>query len=219
MREEKPKAPSQKNTSAKAKSWLWPVVYSGIAIVFVGMIWGYNAFMKEDSPGMADVAGKDPKNGMVVETNAAKETLKYPFAEASLDEVAILQDYYDVDAEETMRESALIVSNQTYVTNTGLSISVQGKEFEVVAALSGTVEDVLLDPFKGDEIVLSHADGLKTVYRSVSGILVKKGEEVSQGQTLATSAQNEWNPTAGIHLHFEVQQDGVAVNPRSYLAF
>ena len=50
MREEKPKAPSQKNKSAKTKSWFWPVVYSGIAIVFVGMIWGYNAFMKEDSP-------------------------------------------------------------------------------------------------------------------------------------------------------------------------
>ncbi|NYF23507.1 M23 family metallopeptidase [Sporosarcina sp. JAI121] len=216
MREEKPKAPSQKNTSAKTKSWFWPVVYSGIAIVFVGMIWGYNAFMKEESPGFAGDAEKNP---VTVETTAAKETLKYPFAEALLDEVAILQDYYDVNAEEASRESALLVFNQTYVTNTGVSISVQGKEFEVVAALSGTVEDILLDPFKGDEIVISHADGVKTVYRSVTGILVKKGDEVEQGQALGTSAQNEWNPTAGIHLHFEVQEDGVAVNPRSYLAF
>ena len=60
MREEKPKAPSQKNKSAKTKSWFWPAVYSGIAIVFVGMIWGYNAFMKEDAPGLADDAAKDP---------------------------------------------------------------------------------------------------------------------------------------------------------------
>ena len=97
MREEKPKAPSQKNKSAKTKSWFWPVVYSGIAIVFVGMIWGYNAFMKDDAPGLADVAGKDPKDGLIVETNAAKEMLKYPFAEALLDDVAILQDYYDVE--------------------------------------------------------------------------------------------------------------------------
>ncbi|HJF30410.1 MAG TPA: M23 family metallopeptidase [Sporosarcina psychrophila] len=219
MREEKPKAPSQKNTSAKTKSWFWPVVYSGIAIVFVGMIWGYNAFMKDDAPGMADVAGKDPKDGLVVETNASKELLKYPFTEALLDDVAILQDYYDVDADEAMRESAMLVFDQTYVMNTGVTISVQGKEFEVVAALSGKVEDVVLDPFKGDEIILSHADGLKTVYRSVSGILVKKGDEVEQGQALGAATENEWNHTAGIHLHFEVQQDGVAVNPRSYLAF
>ena len=118
-----------------------------------------------------------------------------------------------------MRESAMLVFNQQYVTNTGVTISVQGKAFEVVASLSGTVEDVVLDPFKGDEIILSHADGLKTIYRSVSGILVKKGEEVDQGQVLATATENEWNSKAGIHLNFEVQKDGVAVNPRSYLAF
>ena len=66
MREEKPKAPSQKNKSAKTKSWFWPIVYSGIAIVFVGMIWGYNAFMTEDSPGLADGAGKDALDSPIV---------------------------------------------------------------------------------------------------------------------------------------------------------
>src|SRR6185312_13693649 len=174
MREEKPKSPSQKNKSAKTKSWFWPAVYSGIAIVFVGMIWGYNAFMKEDSPGTADVAGQDSKDGLIVETNAAKEMLKYPFAETLFDDVAILQDYYDVEADAESRESALLVFNQQYVTNTGVSISVQGKPFEVVASLSGTVEAVITDPFKGDEIVLSHKDGLKKIYRPVTEILVKK---------------------------------------------
>ena len=219
MREEKPKAPSQKNKSAKTQSWFWPVVYSGIAIVFVGMIWGYNAFMKDDAPGLADDAAKNPKDELVVETNAENETLKYPFAEESIDEVAILQDFYDVNAEASVRENALLVSSQTYVTNTGISIAIQGEEFEVIASLSGKVEDILLDPFKGDEIILSHADGLKTIYRSVTGILVKKGEEVVQGQPLATATENEWNPKAGIHLHFEIQEDGIAVNPGTYLGF
>ena len=193
MREEKPKAPSQKNKSAKTKSWFWPVVYSGIAIVFVGMIWGYNAFMKDDAPGLSRRCREGPEDGLIVETNATKETLKYPFPEALLDDVAILQDYYDVNADEAMRESALLVFDQQYVTNTGVTISVQGKPFEVVASLSGIVEDVVLDPFQGDEIILSHADGMKTIYRSVTGILVKKGEEVDQGQVLATATENEWN--------------------------
>ncbi|WP_342513224.1 M23 family metallopeptidase [Sporosarcina sp. FSL K6-1522] len=221
MREEKPKSPSQKNKNTKTANWFWPVIYSGIAIVFVGMIWGYNAFMKEDSPGVADVAGKDPKGAdtVVVETNAPKELLKYPFNEALLDKAEILQEYYDSEDDEAMRESALLVFNQTYVTNTGVSISVDGKPFETIAALSGKVEEVVTDPFKGDEIIISHADGLKTIYRSVTGILVKKGEEVEQGQALATTTQNEWNPTAGVHLHFEVQENGVAVNPRTYLGF
>ena len=155
----------------------------------------------------------------MVETNAANETLKYPFSEELIDDVAILQDYYDVEADAETRENAMLVFNQQYVTNTGVSISVQGKPFEVVASLSGTVEEVINDPFKGDEIILSHADGMKTIYRSVSEILVKKGDEVSQGQTLGTASENEWNATAGVHLHFEVQKDGIAVNPGSYLGF
>lgn len=219
MREEKPKAPSQKNKSAKTKSWFWPVVYSGIAIVFVGMIWGYNAFMTEDSPGLADVAGKDLQDSPIVQTNAVKETLKYPFVEEVFDDVVIVQDYYDVEADAATRENALLVFNQLYVENTGVSISVQGEPFEVVAALSGKVEKIVTDPFMGDEIILSHADGLTTIYSSVTGIQVKEGEEVSQGQSLATSSENEWNSTAGIHLHFEVHENGVAVNPRSYLGF
>ncbi|MFJ7934322.1 peptidoglycan DD-metalloendopeptidase family protein [Sporosarcina sp. NPDC096371] len=219
MREEKPKAPSQKNKSAKTKSWFWPVVYSGIAIVFVGMIWGYNAFMTEDSPGLAGVGEKDGQETPIVVTNAANETLKYPFAEAVLDDVVIVQDYYDTKADQASRESALLVFNQQYVTNKGVSISVQGEPFEVVAALSGKVESVVLDPFMGDQITLTHADGLTTVYRSVTDVLVKEGDEVSQGESLATSTANDWNATAGIHLLFEIKQDGVAINPRSKLGF
>ena len=219
MREEKPKAPSQKNKSAKTKSWFWPIVYSGIAIVFVGMIWGYNAFMTEDSPGLADVAGKDLSDSPIVQTNAAKEKLKYPFAEGVLDDVVIVQDFYDTEADAATRENALLVFNQKYVANTGVSISVLGEPFEVVAALSGKVEKIVLDPFMGDEIILSHADGMTTIYGSVTAIQVKEGEEVTQGQSLATSSENEWNTAAGVHLHFEVQENGVAVNPGSYLAF
>jgi stage II sporulation protein Q len=218
MREEKPKAPSQKNKSAQKRNWFWPAVYSGIAIVFVGMIWGYSAFIKEDSPGL--LANDDPsKDPVLVETNAPKETLKYPFNEAYFDEVTILQGYYDMKADESDREKALLVFNQTYSTNTGISLSIGGQPFEVVAAMSGTVEDIIKDVFMGDEIVLLHADGMKTVYGSVKEILVKIGEEVDQGQSIATASQNDWNPTAGIHLHFELWKDGETVNPGSMLGF
>ena len=46
MREEKTKSPSQKNKRKQRKSWFWPAIYSGIAIVFVGIIWGYTALLK-----------------------------------------------------------------------------------------------------------------------------------------------------------------------------
>ncbi|MDN4605987.1 M23 family metallopeptidase [Sporosarcina highlanderae] len=216
MREEKPKSPSQKNKSQKNR-WFWPAIYAGIAIVFVGMIWGYNAIQKGTNE-TAD-ATADPDSQPIVETNAANEVLKYPFSEELFDNVAIIQDYYDVEASEEDRENALLVFNQVYITNKGVTISVDGQPFEVVAAMSGTVQEVILDQFKGGEIKIAHANGMTTVYSSLTGILVKQGDEVIQGQSLGTATANEWNVQAGTHLLFEVHKDGIPVNPRSYLGF
>lgn len=220
MREENKNSPSQQNKQEKKKTWFWPAIYSSIAIVFVGMIWGYSALIKDDTPGMTDGAiGSQEEGTPIVETNAPTEVLKYPFAEELLDEVAILQSYYDMEADASIREKSLLVFNQSYTTNTGVSISIDDKPFEVIASMSGTVEDVVTDVFQGDEVVITHADGMKTVYSSLTEVLVKVGDEVEQGQPLATTAANEWNPTAGVHLHFEVLIDDETVNPASYLGF
>ncbi len=220
MREDKTKSPSQKNKQVNKNNWLWPVVYSGIAVLFVSMIWGYNAFVKNDPPQVADstVDSKEEEE-LIVETNATEEVLKYPFSEELLDDVAILQSYYDLEAEENVRENSLLVFNQTYETNTGLSISIDDQPFEVVAARSGVVEEIITDVFQGDEVIVSHADGMKTVYSSLSDVLVTKGEEVTQGESLGKAAANEWNPSAGTHLHFKVLVDDETVNPASYLGF
>lgn len=223
MREEKPKSPSPINGKRmKKNNWLWPVVYSSIAVLFVGLIWGYTAFVSSDAPGVKDSASKGSNtesSDLVVETNAKQETLKYPFSEALLDDVAILHEFYDMEADAEIRENAMLVFNQTYTTNTGVCISVGDEPFEVVASMSGIVEEVVTDVFSGDEIVITHANGTQTVYGSVTEVLVKKGDEVTQGQALATASSNEWNPTAGTHLHFEVIEDGEYVNPRLSLAF
>lgn len=219
MREEKPQAPSQKNKKNK-NGWFWPAIYASAAILFVGMVWGYSALTKDENASKSEVAKIDqPKEQVTVETNAQKETLKFPFNEDQLDQVAILQEFYDPQADEAMREKALLVFKQTYQTSKGLAISIDGQPFEVAAAMSGTVEEVIADSFKGTEIKVKHANGMTTVYGSLTGVLVKEGDEVQQGQVLASTTQNEWNPAAGVHLQFEVQQDGIAVNPRNFLAF
>lgn len=218
MREEKPKSPSQKNKSQKKNRWFWPAIYSGLAIVFVGMVWGFNAIVQKDSADEIEVT-QQPNNELVVETNATNEVLKYPFNEDDHDSMAILQEYYDAEADEEMREKALLVFSQTYLTNKGVSISMEDQPFEVVAALSGTVDEVVIDEFAGSEITITHTDGLTTIYSSLTGILVKEGDQVTQGQSLGTATSNEWNAAAGTHLHFQVLEDGIPVNPRSYLAF
>lgn len=219
MREEKSNNPSLPKTKNKKQAWLWPAIYVGFSLLFVGMIWGYNAYVGNDGEVTGPGTGTENESEGNIAVNAQNETLKYPFDEELLNQMTVLQDYYDVTADEESRESSLLVFNQTYVTNSGVSISMDGEPFEVVASLSGTVEEVKIDPFTGDSIVLKHENGLLTSYGSVTGILVKKGDMVKQGQAMATTTENEWNPTAGVHLQFEVLENGEAVNPRTYLAF
>lgn len=219
MREEQSKKPSQQKSKNPKKPWFWPLVYAGFSVAFVGMIWGYNVYVSDDSAEESEWTAAGDPDKVAIETNAKAESMKYPFKEAMLDNVEIVQHYYDLEADEATREKSLLVFDQTYVASTGVSLTMNNEPFEVVAALSGKVEAVNVDPFVGDEIVISHANGMQTKYRSVAGILVKAGDEVEQGQALGTAAENEWNPTAGVHLQFEVLENGVLVNPESLLAF
>lgn len=218
MREEKSNNPSLPKQFKKKQTWLWPTIYVGFALLFVGMIWGYNALISPDS----EVAGsKTPADAGEAEVavTAQNETMKFPFDEAMLDQMTVLQDFYDLEASDESQENSLLVFNQTFETNSGVTISIEGEPFEVLAALSGTVKEVNEDKFLGDEIVLEHENGLLTRYRSVVEIQVKAGDVVQQGQALATAAANDYNATAGVHLQFEVYADGEVVNPRTYLGF
>jgi len=67
----------------------------------------------------------------------------------------------------------------------------------------------------GYVIFVEHPDGRQTRYGHLSKVLVRVGDEVSQGQKIALSG-NTGNST-GPHLHFEVRVDGVAVSPATVL--
>lgn len=218
MREEKRPNPSPKKGSVTTKRWFWPTIYASFSILLVGLVWGYSAYTNSDTNNATNLASKG-ETGTSVETNAKAESMKYPFQQDLLDEVAIVQDFYDVEADEKTREGALLVFNQTFTTSNGISISVDGKPFEVLSVMSGNVEEVKMDPFIGNEIVIAHPNGTTTKYSSLGDIKVKKGDKVSQGQVLGKTIENEWNPTAGNHLYFEVLEEGVNVNPKKLLAF
>ena len=90
---------------------------------------------------------------------------------------------------------------------------------DVYAVLDGTVEDVYTNYLNGTVVVLKHANNLKTYYSSLSeDVLVKKGDTVSRGSVIgkvSSTAANELN--LGNHLHFEVTDNNVKVDPNLYL--
>ena len=91
---------------------------------------------------------------------------------------------------------------------------------EVYAVASGTVESVYTsDILIGTQITIDHGNGVKSVYQYVEAKEgLKAGDEVKQGDVIATVAEaNGSEYKDGAHLHFEVFENGINVDPAEYL--
>jgi murein DD-endopeptidase MepM/ murein hydrolase activator NlpD len=81
----------------------------------------------------------------------------------------------------------------------------------VRAAGGGKIVEVGDDAKYGKFVRMEHRDGFETLYAHASQILVKLGQRIPSGRTIALSG-NSGQSTAP-HLHFEVRQGGAAVDP------
>ena len=68
----------------------------------------------------------------------------------------------------------------------------------------------------GNLILVRHAGGWVTAYAHASSMLVKRGDVVKRGQTIA-NAGSTGNVTSP-QLHFELRRGSNPVNPMDYLA-
>ena len=106
---------------------------------------------------------------------------------------------------------------QTYnnMINKGMNIEPHRPQ-DVVAARSGKV--IFYSPdFKGfgKTIIIDHGDGFSTVYAGNSEVLIKTGDMIQKGTSIAKIGPMERgrNP----YLHFEIRKEHVSQNPYFYL--
>lgn len=125
----------------------------------------------------------------------------------------IVRPFYDINATEEEQVAAIIVYNNTYITNNGVNYSAyDGNNFNVLAALSGTVSKVENSAIRGYIIEIEH-EGFTTIYQSLSKVVVNVGDTVTQGNILGISGSNELDVESGNHVHFEIYQNGKHLNP------
>ncbi len=68
----------------------------------------------------------------------------------------------------------------------------------------------------GKVVVIKHVNDLSTVYAHNSSLLVRMGDSVEQGQTIAKVGAT--GRATGPHLHFEIRRRGVPEDPRQFLS-
>jgi murein DD-endopeptidase MepM/ murein hydrolase activator NlpD len=87
---------------------------------------------------------------------------------------------------------------------------------EIVAAAGGVVLAAERHSEYGNMIDIDHDNGLVTRYAHLSRMQVKPGDVVLKGQRIGELGQT--GRATGPHLHFEVRQNGVPINPHRFLA-
>ena len=83
---------------------------------------------------------------------------------------------------------------------------------DVAAAGAGRVTFAGVSGGYGTTVVLEHANGLSTRYAHLSESRVRVGDEISAGQVIGLAGST--GRATAPHLHFEVLEDGVQVDPR-----
>ena len=86
----------------------------------------------------------------------------------------------------------------------------------VVAAAGGVVSKVAYVPEYGNIVEIDHDNGLTTRYAHLLKSQVRMGEVVMKGQPIAQVGST--GRSTGPHLHFEVREKGIPLNPNKFLS-
>ncbi|WP_299091906.1 M23 family metallopeptidase [uncultured Metabacillus sp.] len=216
MREEETKRTSQsKIQQFFRKRWVFPAIYlMSAAVILTAVLW-YQSI----SNNVAEDLQKENQGETApeaVEVNTLKENVAMPAVDSEA--VQVVKKFYDPNASTEEQEAALVFYNNSYRMNKGIDIAREDqKEFDVVASLSGTVTNATKDPILGHVVEIEHENDVVTVYQSLADVSVQAGDKVEQNEVIGKAGKSLYNEEDGVHVHFEIRQNGVAVNPESYM--
>lgn len=203
------------------KKWFFPALYIMLAaFLLTGVIWYQTSQSNVIEEGLEDLEQSDSYQSNPFDEEAEsviqqQETIKMPVGENVQTE--IVTKFYDYNADPEEQEKGVTFYNNRYYQSTGVDItSVDGETFDVVASLSGTVEEVKEDPLLGNVVVMSHGENVTTYYASLGEVAVEEGAQIKQGEKIGTAGKNLFNEESGVHVHFELRKGEVEVDPEKF---
>ena len=179
------------------------------------------------------VSGNLPEydTAQVVDASEVDSIQRPPSREdTALRELVEQEDRYNLFEEEISAKGGLanlaffppikgLVSGRFDVSTDHYGVDIVAAENEpVLAVLEGTVLLATWSSEEGYVIALQHEQGLISLYKHNSVLLKTQGELVQAGEAIAIIG-NSGHLSTGPHLHFEFWNNGISVDPESYIVF
>lgn len=103
-------------------------------------------------------------------------------------------------------------------THEGLDLSVP-LGTQVMAVADGTVSAIYADPLMGQTVVIVHDSGVNSIYANLASTpTVEVGDSVTTGMVIGAVGKTAIAEGEKVsHLHFEMTQAGLPVDPENYL--
>lgn len=142
----------------------------------------------------------------------------------------VLETYPEAEVPVVAEQAVVLTTEQRFVApvqtigvsqgfsrfHRGIDIR-SGYGTSVQAIASGRVVETVYSRFGyGHYVLVEHEGGYASLYAHLDQILVKPGDAVTQEATLGTVGTTGWS--TGSHLHIEIYENGVPVDPRQILS-
>ena len=219
-----PSESKNKWTRIFRKKWFFPALYIVLAAFLLSaVVWYQNVQSKmfDGLDGVGDHENEDDdfqSDRFDEEAESVvkqEEIIKMPVEEEAQTE--IVTTFFDYSAEEEEQEKGLTFYNNRYYQSTGVDIAMDdGEAFEVMASLSGDVDEIKEDPLHGNVVVLNHGDDITTYYASLEEVAIKEGDKLEQGDVIGTSGKNLFSEESGNHVHFELRKEDTELDPEDF---
>lgn len=199
----------------KLKPFVFPVLYISLIFTLVVGLYFTSSYLNKDLEASLDDVTyvSSVILGDVVPVVNVDTVVSNPYLGEN---VRVIRYYYNLEDDVDRQKESLIYYDNTYMPNTGLDYEGENS-FEIASILDGTVIDIKEDEMLGKIVEIRHHNELVSSYAGLSEINVQKGESVTQGMKIGMSGTNKINNSTGNHLHFEIYENGINIDPNKVL--
>ena len=194
------------------------LIFIGVLIVtFISVISIASFATKPDEEaagGGGGVIVTPPKDGNTPIEPQPAPTFNLPIRESYV----VTREFFDLDGDASVLANAVMNKGTMFVESKGISFSKENNSvFDVYNVFPGEVTNVSGndESLEGYTVTIKHENDVTSVYSSLSSVNVNIGDKIDSNVKIGVSGTSINDLDAGIHVHLEIIQNDIYINPKN----